>query len=42
VLAVDPVTALSLIRGGKTPDRVGERRGAAYRAKAPGIGKRRR
>ena len=42
VLAVDPVTALSLVRGGKRPDRVGERRGPAYRAKAPGIGKRRR
>ena len=30
VLVVDPVTALSLIHGGKGPDRVGERPERAY------------
>ncbi len=33
VLAVDPVTALSLLRGGKEPDRVGERPQRAYGSK---------
>jgi predicted nucleic acid-binding protein len=42
VLAVDPVTALSLLRGGKWPDRVGEGAGRAYRSKASGRAKPRR
>ena len=42
VLAVDPVTALSLIRGGKDPDRVGERLARTYGSKGAGRAKRRR
>jgi predicted nucleic acid-binding protein len=42
VLVVDPVTALSLIRGGKGPDRVGERAARGYRAKPVLRAKRRR
>jgi predicted nucleic acid-binding protein len=42
VMAVDPVTALSLIRGGKAPDRVGERGARSYGSKPAGRAKRRR
>lgn len=42
VLVVDPVTALSLIRGRKGPDRVGERPARAYRSRAAARTKRRR
>jgi predicted nucleic acid-binding protein len=42
VLVVDPVTALSLVRGGKGPDRVGERPRRGYRSRASGRAKRRR
>ena len=40
VLVVDPTTALSLIRGGKRPDHVGERLARAYRSRASGRVKR--
>ena len=42
VIVVDPATALSLIRGGKAPDRVGERSARTYPSKASGRAKRRR
>lgn len=42
VLVVDPVTALSLLRGEKEPDRVGERPSRTYRSRASGRAKRRR
>jgi len=42
VLVVDPVTALSLVRGGTGPDRAGERPARAYRSSASGRAKRRR
>jgi predicted nucleic acid-binding protein len=41
VTVVDPVTALSLIGGGKGSDRVGERPAAAYRSKSSGRAKHR-
>ncbi len=41
VLVVDPVTALSLLRGGTGPDRAGERPAPAYRPRSPARAKRR-
>ena len=42
VLVVDPVTALSLLRGGAPSDRAGERPARAYRARDSGRAKPRR
>ena len=42
VPVADPVTALSLIRGGRAPDRVGERPARAYRSRGSGRAKPRR